>query len=79
MALSRESAELAAEISAKRERFAKSVAELDARLDFDARRKNASERVRAVYQGNPIPFWIGAGILGVVAISAVAWAVFSDD
>ena len=77
--MNRESAELATEIAAKRDRFAKSVAELDARLDFDPRRKDASERVRAAYQGNPLPFWIGAGILGVVAISAVAWAVFSDD
>ena len=70
---------IAADIAAKREKLAGSIGELEQKLDFQAQRKVAGERITASYQGNPVPWWIGAGIVGVVVISAVAWAVFGDD
>ena len=74
-----ERARIAADIAAKRARLAGSIGELEHKLDVDAQRKILTERVTASYQGNPVPWWIGAGVLGVVIVSTVAWAVFGDD
>jgi hypothetical protein len=70
---------IAADIEARRAQFQKSVSELEHKLDFDAQRAILSERVAGSYQANPVPWWIGVGILGVVVVSTIAWAVFSDD
>lgn len=70
---------IAADIAAKRARLAGSIGELEHKLDVDTQRKILTERVTASYQGNPVPWWIGAGVLGVVIVSTVAWAVFGDD
>lgn len=70
---------IAAEIAAKRAKLEGSIGELENKLDFQAQRKAISERMTASYQGNPVPWWIGLGALGVVVISTVAWAVFGDD
>jgi hypothetical protein len=70
---------IAADIESRRAQFQKSVSELEHKLDFDAQRAILSERVAGSYQANPVPWWIGAGILGVVVISSIAWAVFGDD
>jgi hypothetical protein len=70
---------IAADIAARREQFQKSVAELEGKLDITAQRKVLAEKFEGSYQANPLPWWIGAGIVGVVVVSAVAWAVFGDD
>jgi hypothetical protein len=70
---------IAADIAARRKQFQKSVSELEHKLDLTEQRKVLSERVAGSYQANPLPWMIGAGVLGVVVVSAVAWAVFGDD
>ncbi|MEY3310107.1 MAG: hypothetical protein RL107_243 [Actinomycetota bacterium] len=70
---------IAADIAARRKQFQKSVSELEHKFDVTEQRKVLSERVAGSYQANPLPWMIGAGILGVVVVSAVAWAVFGDD
>ncbi len=70
---------IAADIEAKRAQFQKSVTELEHKLDFDAQRTILGEKITGSYQANPVPWWIGAGVLGVVVVSAIAWAVFGDD
>lgn len=70
---------IAAEIAAKRKRLARSISELEDKLDFSQQSKRTGERITASYQRNPAPWWIGAGVVGVVIVSAVAWAVFGDD
>jgi hypothetical protein len=70
---------IAADIAARREQFQKSVAELEQKLDLKEQRKVLSERVTGSYQANPVPWMIGAGILGVIVVSTIAWAVFGDD
>jgi hypothetical protein len=70
---------IAAEIAAKRKRLARSISELEDKLDFSQQSKRTGERITASYQRNPVPWWIGAGVAGVVIVSAVAWAVFGDD
>jgi hypothetical protein len=70
---------IAAEIATKRKRLARSISELEDKLDFSQQSKRTGERITASYQRNPVPWWIGAGIAGVVIVSAVAWAVFGDD
>jgi hypothetical protein len=70
---------IAADIAAKRAKLAGSIGELEHKLDVDAQRKILTERMTSSYQGNPVPWWIGVGVLGVVVISTVAWAVFGDD
>jgi predicted transcriptional regulator len=70
---------IAAEIAARREQFQKSVSEIENRLDLTEQRKVLSERVAGSYQANPVPWMIGAGILGVIVVSTIAWAVFGDD
>ena len=71
--------QIAADIAAKRARLSTSIGELENKLDFQKQRKIAGERIAASYQGNPVPWWIGVGLLGVVIVSTVAWAVFGDD
>jgi alkylation response protein AidB-like acyl-CoA dehydrogenase len=70
---------IAEDIESKREQFQKSVTELEHKLDVQAQRKILAERITGSYQSNPVPWWIGAGVLGVVVVSAIAWAVFGDD
>ena len=70
---------IAADIAARREQFQKSVSELEHKLDLTEQRKVLSERLTGSYQANPVPWLIGAGILGVIVVSSIAWAVFSDD
>jgi hypothetical protein len=70
---------IAADIAARREQFHKSVSELEHKLDVSEQRKVLSERVAGSYQANPLPWMIGAGILGVIVVSTIAWAVFGDD
>jgi hypothetical protein len=70
---------IAADIAARREQFQKSVSELENKLDLGEQRKILSERVAGSYQANPVPWLIGAGILGVIVVSSIAWAVFGDD
>ena len=70
---------IASDIAAKRKRLARSISELEDKLDFSQQSKRTGERITASYQRNPVPWWIGAGVVGVVIVSAVAWAVFGDD
>lgn len=70
---------IAAEIAEKRAKLAGSLGELEHKLDFESQRKALGERMTASYQGNPLPWWIGLGALGVVVVSTIAWAVFGDD
>ena len=71
--------QIAADIAARRDQFRSSISELENKLDFDAQRKAVTEKVAGSYQANPVPWWIGAGILSVVVVSTIAWAVFGDD
>lgn len=77
--MTRERQQIAADIASRREQFHTTVSELEQKLDLSAQRKILGEKVTGSYQANPVPWWIGAGILGVVVISVVAWAVFGDD
>ncbi len=70
---------IAADIAARREQFQKSVSELEHKLDLTEQRRVLGERLAGSYQANPVPWLIGAGILGVIVVSSIAWAVFSDD
>ena len=70
---------IAADIAARREQFQKSVSELEHKLDLTEQRRVLGERLAGSYQANPVPRLIGAGLLGVIVVSSIAWAVFSDD
>jgi hypothetical protein len=70
---------IAAEIAVRREQFQKSVSELENKLDLSKQRTILSERVTGSFQANPVPWLVGAGILGVIVVSSIAWAVFGDD
>ena len=65
---------------------AKARAELAATLDALEDRLNVPKRVDelrrkavASYEQNPLPWIIGGVAVAVIAIGAVAWAIFSDD
>ena len=77
--MANERQKIAADIAARREQFQKSVSELENKLDLTEQRKILSERVAGSFQANPVPWMVGAGILGVIVVSSIAWAVFSDD
>jgi hypothetical protein len=77
--MAREQQQIAADIAARREQFRKTAAELEHKLDFPAQRAALGEKIAGSYQANPVPWWIGAGIVGVVVVSTIAWAVFGDD
>ena len=53
--------------------------ELDDALNIKKQSQRVAERMTASYQQNPTPWWIGAGVVAVAAVSAVAWALFGDD
>lgn len=71
--------QIAADIAARREQFQKTVSEMERKLDIPTQRAALSEKIAGSYQANPVPWWIGAGIVGVVVVSTIAWAVFGDD
>jgi hypothetical protein len=77
--MANERQKIAADIEARRKQFQKSVAELENKLDLPRQRKIVSERVAGSFQANPVPWLVGAGILGVIVVSSIAWAVFGDD
>lgn len=77
--MARERQKIAADIAARREQFQATVSELEQKLDFPAQRAAVGEKLSGSYQANPVPWLIGAGILGVVVVSTIAWAVFGDD
>jgi hypothetical protein len=77
--VARERQQIAADIAARREQFRATVSELEQKLDIPAQRAALGERIAGSYQANPVPWWIGAGIVGVVVVSTIAWAVFGDD
>ena len=77
--MARERQKIAADIAARREQFQATVSELEHKLDFPAQRAALGEKLSGAYQANPVPWLIGAGILGVVVVSTIAWAVFGDD
>ncbi|CAB4580735.1 unannotated protein [freshwater metagenome] len=77
--MANERQKIAADIAARREQFQKSVSELENKLDLTEQRKILSERVAGSFQANPVPWMVGAGILGVIVVSSIAWAVFGDD
>lgn len=65
---------------------AKARAELAATLDALEDRLNVPKRVDELrrkamssYEKNPMPWIIGGVAVAIVAIGAVAWAIFSDD
>lgn len=75
----RERQQIAADIAARRDQFRATVSEMEHKLDFPAQRAALGEKITGLYQANPVPWWIGAGIVGVVVVSTIAWAVFGDD
>lgn len=75
----RERQQIAADIAARRDQFRATVSEMEHKLDFPAQRAALGEKITGSYQANPVPWWIGAGIVGVVVVSTIAWAVFGDD
>ncbi|CAB4860765.1 MAG: hypothetical protein F2785_02075 [Actinobacteria bacterium] len=77
--MANERQKIAADIAARREQFQKSVSELENKLDLTEQRKILSESVAGSFQANPVPWMVGAGILGVIVVSSIAWAVFGDD
>ena len=77
--MANERQKIAADIEARRKQFQKSVAELENKLDLSRQRKIVSERVAGSFQANPVPWLVGAAILGVIVVSSIAWAVFGDD
>ena len=74
-----ERGQIAADIAARREQFRKTVSEMEHKLDIPAQRAVLGEKLAGSYQANPVPWLIGAGIVGVVVVSTIAWAVFGDD
>jgi len=65
---------------------AKARAELAATLDALEDRLNVPKRVDelrrkavASYEKNPMPWIIGGVAVAIIAVGAVAWALFSDD
>ncbi len=77
--MTRERDQIAADIAARREQFRKTVSEMEHKFDIPAQRAALGEKIAGSYQANPVPWWIGAGIVGVVVVSTIAWAVFGDD
>ena len=77
--MANERQKIAADIAARREQFQKSVSELENKLDLTEQRKILSESVAGSFQANPVPWMVGTGILGVIVVSSIAWAVFGDD
>ncbi len=71
--------QVAAEIAIRRQGLDAPLDELDDALNLKKQSQRVAERMTALYQQNPTPWWIGAGVVAVAAVSAVAWALFGDD
>lgn len=62
-----------------RDDLAKTLDAIEDKLNVPKRAGELSKQAAEAYDNNPLPFIIGGLAAGVVAISLVAWAIFSDD
>ncbi len=52
---------------------------IEDKLNVPKRVGELSTRVRSSYEGNPLPWIIGASAAAIVVVGLVAWAILSDD
>ncbi|WP_227411721.1 MULTISPECIES: DUF3618 domain-containing protein [unclassified Cryobacterium] len=52
---------------------------IEDKLNIPKQARMATERARASYERNPVPWIIGASAALMVVAGLVAWAIFSDD
>ena len=66
-------------VAATRARLEQTLDAIDEKLDVKKQAGELTERVKTLYQANPVPWIIGATAATVVVVGLVAWAIFSDD
>jgi hypothetical protein len=52
---------------------------IEERLDVPKRFGELTDRARASYEANPIPWIVGATAVAIAVAGIVAWAILSDD
>ncbi|MCU1440345.1 MAG: hypothetical protein JWP85_1342 [Rhodoglobus sp.] len=52
---------------------------IEDKLDVPKRFGELTDRARASYESNPIPWIVGATVAAIAVAGIVAWAILSDD
>jgi len=52
---------------------------IEDKLNVPKRVGELTEKAKASYSQNPVPWIVGAAIAAVTVASLIAWAIFSDD
>lgn len=52
---------------------------IEDRLNVQKRFGELTDRARASYESNPIPWIVGATVAAIAVAGIVAWAILSDD
>jgi hypothetical protein len=52
---------------------------IEDKLDVSKRFGELTDRARASYETNPIPWIVGATVAAIAVAGIVAWAILSDD
>jgi hypothetical protein len=52
---------------------------IEERLDVPKRLGELTDRAKASYEANPIPWIVGATAVAIAVVGIVAWAILSDD
>ena len=62
-----------------RHELAETLDAIEDRVNVPKRVGELSDKAVAAYKENPVPWIIGGAAVAVIAVSLVAWAIFSDD
>lgn len=66
-------------VAAKRAELDETLDAIEDKLNVSKRASEATERAKASYNANPVPWIVGATAAVVVVGGLIAWAIFGDD
>lgn len=72
-------ADIENKVAAARAELADTLDAIEDKLNVPKRVEDLTERAKASYESNPLPWIIGAVGAAVVVAGLVAWAILSDD
>lgn len=66
-------------IAAQRAELARTLDEIEDKLNVPKQVGLLGKRAKASYEENPLPWIVGAAVAAVGVVALVAWAIMSDD
>lgn len=68
-----------ARIATQRAALEETLDQIEDKLDVPKHVRVLTEKAKRSYDGNPIPWIVGATAVAISVVGIVAWAILSDD